>query len=218
MASVGKGFRRITGLLLHARDTFEEITEAPTGWKWIFLYLIGILTLFSIYLIQVPTGLSSILIGASTFPMYLIILLYLLVMVIASAFLFLFLLIVYQIGIRLRRSHTTHRSRKIIYNLYIYSLTPFILLISQIPFVLIFGGHYSLFNLTVFYYFLLGFVFGWHFFLFYRAIQTAAEMSPQRAQVITGIYIGSLGTFTGILIYAILYINFDISWLGGLIG
>lgn len=209
-------FKRIAGLFLHPRKTIGEIAGDPTGWKWIFALLVGILLMFSLYLIQMPSALNSILVIASTFSLQIIVLLYVVVMVVVAVIFFIFLFLVHFIGTQLRRTRTRHRSRKVVFNLYIYSLSPFLLLLSQIPFILIFGGYYSLFNLKLFYFFLLGIVFGWHFLLFYQGFQVNAEISPRWSKLITGLYIGSLGTITGILIYATLYINFDISWLGAL--
>lgn len=206
--------RRVIGIYLHPIETFQEISKAPTSWKQIFLLLLGILTIFFVYLVQIPSGLTSILIGASFFPIYLIILLFIVVMIIFSLVYFLLLYVVYEVGIHLRISRKQHRSKKIIFNLYIYSLTPLLLIISQIPFILIFGGHYSLFSLNFFYLGVLVFLIGWHMLLLYRGIQIDSDINAQHAKYITGIYIGIIGSLILFLIFAILYINFDISWLG----
>jgi len=214
MEQKSNSFKRIPGILAHPKETFEKICEAPTSWKAILLILITIMTMFSVFLIQIPTGLNSILIAASVFPAYLIGLLFFGVVVIITLIFFLLINLIYLFGKPLRNSKKEHRSRKVILNIYIYSLVPLLLLISQIPFILIFRGSYSLFNLRFFYYFLMGIVFGWHFTLLYRGIQVNSDISPNRAKLITGIYIGIICFSASFLIYAILYINFDISWLG----
>lgn len=206
-------FKRITGVLLHHKETFEEIATEPTSWIYTFLLLLGIFTTFFVILVQVPSGLTSIILVASIFPLYTIFLLFFVVIAIFTALFFVFLLIVYIIGVRLRRTRTEHRSKKSIFNIYIYSLVPLLLLVSQVPFILIFGGYYSLFSLSWFFYFLMGLVMGWHVVLLYRGLQAGSDISPQRAKLISGIYIGSICAIVGFVIYAILYTNFSISWL-----
>lgn len=209
-------FKRLGGMFLHHKETLKEISDNPTSWKYIFLLLVGLLTIFFVYLVQVPSALNSLLIIASGLPLYIITLISMLVMVILSLIYFIILYIICIIGVRLRRSREEHRNKKILFNLYIYSLAPWLILATQIPFILIFGGHYMLFNLSFFFYFLLGLVIGWHVVLLYRGIQTNSDLSPRRAKLIAGIYIGSISAMAGFVIYAILYINFSITWLGGL--
>jgi len=206
--------KRLIGIYLHPTETFQEISKAPTSWKQVFLLLLGILTIFFVYLVQIPSGLTSILIGVSLFPIYLIVLLFVAVMIIFSLIYFLFLYIVYKVGVHLRISRKEHRSKKIIFNLYIYSLAPLLLIVSQIPFILLFGGHYSLFSLKWFHLGLFVFLIGWHMILLYRGVQINSDINSQHAKLVTGIYIGSIGALMFFLIFAILYINFDISWLG----
>ena len=214
MAQKSSVIRRIFGIFSNPTTTLKEICEAPTGWKRSYLLLVAILTIFFVFLVQVPSGLTSILIGARLFPQYLIYLLFFGVMAAFSLIFTGLLNLVYITGVRLRKSKKEHRSRKTMINLYIYSLVPFLLLLSQIPFILIFGGHYSLFHLQFFFYFLGGAVFGWHFILIYRGIQTGSDISPKGAKILTGIYIGIIVCIVISIVYAILYINFDISWLG----
>ncbi len=209
-------FSRLKGIFLSPKETLQDIADAPTSWKYIFLLPIIFLAVFCVFFIQVPSGLNSILIIASTLPMYLIILLFIVVVAIVSLLYDFLLFIIFFIGRRLRKSKNDHRSQKAIFNLYIYSLSPLLLLITQIPFILIFGGHYSLFNLRFYFFFLFGMVIGWHVVLLYRAIQTNSDISPNRAKLLTGIYIGSIAVLALVLVYATYYINFDISWLGAL--
>ncbi|MDD1777008.1 MAG: YIP1 family protein [Candidatus Helarchaeota archaeon] len=206
--------KRIFGIFLNPTTTLKEVCEAPTSWKLSYLLLVAIITILFVFLVQMPSGLTSILIGASIFPQYLIFLLFFVVMALFSLIFVGILNLIYVTGVRLKRSRIEHRSRKTMVNLYIYSLVPFLLLSSQIPFILIFGGHYSLFQLQFFFYFLLGVVFGWHFTLVYRGLQTCSDISPKGAKIVTGIYMGIIIGFAFSIIYAILYINFDISWLG----
>ena len=208
--------KRLIGIYLHPTETFKEISKGPTSWKQIFLMMAGILTLLFIFLVQIPSGLTSILIGASLFPIYLIILLFGIIMILFSLIYFLCLYVVYSIGVHLRISRSEHRSKKVIFNIYIYSLAPLLLILSQIPFILIFAGHYTLLYLKPFYFGLLAILVGWHLLLLYRGIQIDSDISSKHAKLITGFYIGSIGALTIFLIFAILYINFDISWLGSL--
>jgi len=209
-------FKRIRGLLLMDKGTLKEIVERPTSLIYIFFLLVGILTMFMIYLIQVPSGLNSIIIFASTFSVSIIVLLFLVVMVIGACIYFFILYIVCIVGVHLRKPREAHRPKKTLFNLYIYSLAPVLILITQIPFLMIFGGHYSLFNLRPFFFALLGLVIGWHVLLLYRAIQVGSDITPKRAGILVGIYVGIIGAGAAFIIYAILYINFDISWLGAL--
>jgi len=206
--------KRILGMFSHPTETLEEICKVPSSWKIIFLLLVANLTIIFVYIVQIPTGLNSILIGASLFPVYIIVLLFLVVMIIFAVILLGIINFIYFIGVRLRRSRSEHRSRKIIFNIYVYSLVPAFFLLSQLPFILIFGGHYSLFQLRIFFYILFGIIIGWHVLLSYKGIQTQSDISPNRAKLIAGLYIGIIGSSTGFLIYAILYIPFSISWLG----
>jgi hypothetical protein len=63
----------------------------------------------------------------------------------------------------------------------------------------------------------LGVVFGWHFILIYQGLQIGSDISPKGAKILTVIYIGVIICIAFSIIYAVLYINFDISWLGFLI-
>jgi len=208
---------RIFGIFLSPTTTLKEICDAPTSGKLLYLLLVAIVTILFVFLVQIPSGLTSILIGASMFPQYQIYFLFFAVMAIFSLIFIGLLNLIYATGVSLKKSRKEHRSRKIMVNLYIYSLVPFLLLSSQIPFILIFGGHYSLFHLQFFFYFLLGAVFGWHFVLIYRGLQIESDISPKGAKILTVIYIGVIICIAFSIIYAVLYINFDISWLGFLI-
>ncbi len=209
-------FRRIWGIYLNDRETFREVAEHPTNLMYIFLLLVGIVTIFMFYLIQVPSGLNSIIIIASTFPISLIILLFMVFMVAGALIYYLVLYIICMIGTRLRKSRKEHRQKKVIFNLYIYSLAPFLVLATQIPFILILGGHYSLFALKPYFLFLLGLTTGWHLVKLYRAIQTNSDITARRAKLLTILYIAMIAVGVAFIVYAVLYINFDISWLGSL--
>jgi hypothetical protein len=206
--------KRIFGIFSSPTTTFKEICQAPTSWKLLYPLLVAIITMLFAFLVQVPSGLTSILVGANIFPLYLIYLLFFVVMAIFSLVFIGFLNLIYVTGVRLRKPRKEHRNRKTMVNIYVYSLVPFLLLISQIPFIVIFGGHYSLFQLQFFFYFLLGVVFGWHFILIYRGLQIGSDIRPKSAKILMGLYIGIILCIAISIIYAILYINFDISWLG----
>ncbi|NVM54722.1 MAG: hypothetical protein HWN66_13555 [Candidatus Helarchaeota archaeon] len=209
--------KRLAGIYLQPKETFKEISDDPTSWKLIFALLVGIISIFFVYLIQIPSGLTSIIVVTYTFPIYIIFPLLFAVMIIFSLISLIFLYVVCILGRRLRKSQKEHRNKKVIFNIYIYSLSPLLLLVSQVPFILIFGGHYSLFNLRLFYTFLLGLIVGWHVKLLYQGIQANSDISPQRAKLIAGIYMGSICAIVGFMIYAVLYLNFDVSWLGLLV-
>ncbi len=216
MDSKNNVLKRISRIFLNRKEMLKEIANEPTSWKWIFLLLVGILTMFAVYAIQVPSMLTSILILASGLPDYMIVSLFMVVMVIVAILYFIFVFIVYIVGIRLRKGNQ-HRSSKVIFNLYVYSLSPILLLATQIPFILIFGGHYTLLNLAPFFAFILGLTVGWHAVILYNGIQTNSTITPKGAKIVTICYLGSLGALTGFLIYAILYIPFSITWLGALV-
>lgn len=217
MSSQNNIFKRISGVLINQRVTLQDIADNPTSWKILFPFLVGILSLFTWFLIQIPSALTSIIDTAgSPFPDYMIVLLFFGVIIALSMIYFLILVIVYLVGIQFRRSREKHRSIKVIFNLYIYSLSPLLILVTQIPFIFIFGGHYNLFNLNLYFFFLLGLVIGWHVTILHRSIQTNSDITPRRAKLIAILYIGIIFSVAIFIVYAILYIPFDISWLGQL--
>lgn len=101
-------------------------------------------------------------------------------------------------------------------SVYTFSLLPYVFFLTQLPFILIHGGHYFLFGLFPLYIALWVGLSSWHFSLFYLAIRLT--MSKRTAIIIISGYIATCVAFVVFWAWFINFSNWSITILGYLFG
>ena len=209
-------FIRIYKIFLKPKETFQDINESPNRFSIILPGIILIYALIFYFLFFNPNLWKNLFfIQFSGFSLLSLTGLFFLVIFI-FVIIFIFILLI----INFFRQLITKKGKKkklVVLNNYFYSLVPFLLILTQLPFLYIFGGHYQLLYLSYFYIGIYIFVFSLHIFYISTGIKVAFKISWKKTIVITGIYCILIIILCISLYYIIYYSNFSISWLGAII-
>ena len=211
--------KRIYQMFNSPSEGFKELMDNPIHSSISFSLGFGIFCLIFYILLQVPTLLSSIFIhdmaSAFIFPIVYLIIFGLV------AILFSIIILNFLIGNLIRRriqnKKAMMKEKTKVLNIYVFSLTPYIMFLTQIPFIIIFGGNYNLFFLN---FFIIGLFIGlsaWHFVLFYKGLIISLKTKKAARNVLI-IYLTILSTLVILITYVINFNGLSISILGYLFG
>lgn len=209
-------FTRLYKILLSPRDTFQKITKKPTRFLIIFPGIILLYSLIFYFLFFSPNIWKNLFFiqfsGLSLLSLLGIF--YAVVLIFALVFISLLLIINFL------RQMITHKGKKkklVALNHYFYSLTPFLIILTQIPFLIIFKGYYNLLGLNILYFGIFIVVLGLHVYYFATAVGVGLNLSKIKTIFIGIIFsLLILGLFL-FLYYLIFYSQFSYSFLGYLV-
>jgi len=206
---------RIYGIFINTNLTFKNINNRPTRFSIIFPGIILYYSLIFYFLLFIPTIWRNIFfIQLSGIPSLELIGIFFVIMVIFASFSILGILI-----INFFRQIITNKGKKkklMVLNYYFYSLSPFLLLLTQLPFIFIFNGHYQLHYLTYFYVTILCFTICAHITYLGKGIQLALKLNWQKTLIFIIIYAGFVVSILFFMFYLVYFSNISYSWLGSL--
>ncbi|MHA1797782.1 MAG: YIP1 family protein, partial [Candidatus Helarchaeota archaeon] len=198
---------KVYEILTSPSKGFKNVLKSPDHSSIAFLFGYGIFCLIFLMLLQFPTILSSIFLhdaGTSLYPQIIFLIYFSLVF-----FLYVFILLNFQLFNLLRRKiqkiEPAFKEKTKIINIYVYSLVPYGLFCTQIPFIIIFGGHYNLFFLSFFIISLFLALTSWHFILFYKGLKISLK-NKKNSRLLFIIYISVI---ISIILMSIYLVNFS---------
>ncbi|MHA1146024.1 MAG: hypothetical protein ACTSRW_14875 [Candidatus Helarchaeota archaeon] len=206
--------KRFQEVLLTPKRGFQNLLSRPVHWSIVTILGCLMFILNAWMLLNVPSFLSWIfvhdlvtneffLIGL---PIYFTIVSIYYFIVLGSIFLANF------IRRKIEKVPKRPLERTKLLNIYAFSLLPYILFLSQIPFALTFGGYYNLFGLLPFYIIIWIGISAWHLFLFFTAVR---QIRPLKTTIIVvACYFVAI---IGILIFWTWFVNFS-NWSITMIG
>jgi len=209
---------RMYKVLISPTEGFTELEEKPVHSSLSFLLGYGMFCLIFLMILQVPTILSTLFIYdmGTTFEPIIIVLIYISVVFILYVIIQINIQLINLIRRKIRKNDAINKEKTKIINLYSWSLLPYVMFVTQIPFILIFGGHYNLFFLHFFVISLFIILSCWHFVLLYKGLNSLK--SAKSSKTIFIIYLAILISITILSVYIINWNNLSITILGYLYG
>jgi hypothetical protein len=201
---------------MEPRETFRKITKNPTRF---LIILPGIILLYSLifYFLFFSPNIWKNLFFIQFSGLSILALLgifYAVILIFALVFISLLLIINF---LRQLITHIGKKKKLVALNYYFYSLTPFLIILTQIPFLIIFKGYYNLLGLNFLYIGIFILVLGLHVYYFATALGVGLNLSKIKTIIVGIIYsVLILGLFL-FLYYLIFYSQFSYSFLGYLV-
>jgi len=209
-------FTRIYRMFLNPKEVLKSIINKPTRFSIIITGIILFYSLIFYFLFFNPNLWRNIFfIQFSGLTILELIGVFFIVIIIISLISISLLLI-----INFLRQIITKRGKKrklLVLNIYFYSLDPFLILLTQLPFLIIFSGHYQLFNLSYFYIIIYFLTISIHIFYLSYGLKISLKISWKKTLIFTVIYSCLLIFIILICFYIIFYTNISYTWLGSLV-
>jgi len=201
-------------VLISPSEGFSELNNKPVHSSFGFILGYGMYCLIFLMISLVPTIFSSIFFHdmATAFEPWLIYLIYFSLVFILYVIIQMNIQIINLLRRKIKKNDAINKEKTNVMNLYSWSLLPYVMFITQIPFILIFGGHYNLFFLHFFIISLFIILSCWHFVLFFKGLNTLK--SAKSSKTIFIIYLAILITIIILSVYIINWNNVSISILG----
>lgn len=206
-------FMRIYKIFLSPTDTFKKINKNPTRFLIIFPGIILLYSLIFYFLFFSPNIWKNLFFIQFSGLSLLSLLGIFYAVVLIFALLFISLLLI----INFLRQLITHKGKKkklVVLNYYFYSLTPFLIILTQIPFLIIFKGYYNLLGLDILYTSIFILVLGLHVYYFTTGVGVGLNLSKIKTIFIGIIFSLLILGLILFLYYLIFYSQFSYSFLG----
>ncbi len=206
---------RIINILIRPEKTIEKINKKPTRFSIVFTGIFLYYALIFYFLFFSPNIWKNLFfIQFSGFSFLELVAFYLILILILSIFSILFILF-----INFLRQLFTKKGKKrkiLVINHYFYSLSPFLIILTQIPFLVIFNGYYSLFNLLYFYIGIYIISISFHIFYLGNGIRITLKITWSKTIIFYFIYSLLIICLVFLTYYIIYFSNISYSWLGSI--
>ena len=210
--------KKMYKVLISPSEAFAELEEKPVHSSLSFVLGYSMFCLIFLMILQVPTIFSTLILYdmGSTFQPVITFLIYISVVFILYVIIQLDIQGFNLIRRKIRKKDAIDKEKTKVLNLYSWSLLPYVMFITQIPFILIFGGHYNLFFLHWFVISLFIILSCWHSVLLYKGLNSLK--SAKSSKIIFISYLAILISITILSLYIINWNNLSLTFLGYLYG